>query len=90
MAISEIARVMGVARNTVNAALATGGSPQYRRAPREALADRYWYASSAYKTSTAAATTCDPSVALKGAGLRKPSASQRIVIQGESPGGNVL
>jgi hypothetical protein len=32
--ISEIARVMGVARNTVKAALAGDGPPQYRRAPR--------------------------------------------------------
>ena len=41
MAISEIARVMGVARNTVKAALATGGPPQYRRAPRKSLADPF-------------------------------------------------
>ncbi len=39
MAISEIARVMGVARNTVKAALAAEGPPRYRRAPGGSLAD---------------------------------------------------
>jgi transposase len=41
MAISEIARVMGVARNTVKAALAADGPPQYRRAPRGSLVDAF-------------------------------------------------
>ena len=31
MAISEIARMMGIARNTVKAALAAEGPPRYRR-----------------------------------------------------------
>jgi transposase len=39
--ISEIARVMGVARNTVKAALAAEGPPRYRRAPRGSLADGF-------------------------------------------------
>jgi transposase len=39
--ISEIARVMGVARNTVKAALAAEGPPQYRRAPRGLLVDGF-------------------------------------------------
>jgi transposase len=33
MPISEIARVMGIARNTVKAALGSGGPPKYWRAP---------------------------------------------------------
>jgi transposase len=41
MAISEIARVMGVARNTVKAALAADGPPQYRRVPRGSLVDAF-------------------------------------------------
>ena len=41
MAISEIARMMGVARNTVKAALAAEGPPRYRRAPRGSLADGF-------------------------------------------------
>jgi transposase len=41
MVISEIARLMGVARNTVKAALAAEGPPQYRRAPRGSLADGF-------------------------------------------------
>jgi transposase len=41
MAISEIARVMGVARNTVKAALAAEGPPRYRRAPRGSLVDGF-------------------------------------------------
>ena len=41
MAISEIARVMGVARNTVKAALAAERPPQYRRAPRGLLVDEF-------------------------------------------------
>lgn len=41
MAISEIARVMGIARNTVKAALVADGPPRYRRAPRRSLADGF-------------------------------------------------
>ena len=41
LAISEIARVMGIARNTVKAALAADGPPRYRRAPRGSLADGF-------------------------------------------------
>jgi transposase len=41
MAISEIARVMGVARNTVKAALAAEGPPRYRRASRGLLVDGF-------------------------------------------------
>jgi transposase len=41
MAISEIAWVMGVARNTVRAALAADGPPQYRREPRGSLVDGF-------------------------------------------------
>jgi transposase len=41
LAISEIARVMGVARNTVRAALAAEGPPQYRRAPRGSVVDGF-------------------------------------------------
>lgn len=45
----------------------------------------YWYAGSASETSTAAAATRHGSVAITVRWLRKPSASQRIAIQGESP-----
>ena len=41
MAISEIARVMGVARNTVKAALVAEGPPRYQRAPRGLLVDEF-------------------------------------------------
>jgi transposase len=41
MAISEIARVLGIARNTVKAALASEGPPQYRRAPAGSVADAF-------------------------------------------------
>ncbi|HJT03622.1 MAG TPA: IS21 family transposase [Pseudonocardiaceae bacterium] len=41
MPISEIARVMGIARNTVKAALEAEGPPQYRRAPRGSLVDGF-------------------------------------------------
>ena len=41
MAVSEIARVMGVARNTVKAALAAEGPPRYQRAPRGSLVDEF-------------------------------------------------
>jgi transposase len=41
MAISEIARVMGVARNTVKAALAAERPPRYQRAPRGLLVDGF-------------------------------------------------
>jgi transposase len=41
MAISEIARVMGIARNTVKAALASDGPPKYRRAPGSSLVDGF-------------------------------------------------
>ena len=39
--IKEIARRMGVARNTVRAALASDKPPQYERAPRGSVADAY-------------------------------------------------
>ncbi|HEY4992551.1 MAG TPA: helix-turn-helix domain-containing protein, partial [Nakamurella sp.] len=35
MAISEVARVLGVSRNTVKAALASDGPPAYRRRPAQ-------------------------------------------------------
>ena len=41
LAISEIARVLGIARNTVKAALASEGPPQYRRAPAGSVADAF-------------------------------------------------
>jgi transposase len=41
MAISEIARVMGISRNTVKAALAREGPPQYRRMPAGSVADAF-------------------------------------------------
>jgi transposase len=41
LAISEIARVMGVARNTVKAALASSGPPRYRRAPGGSLVEGF-------------------------------------------------
>ena len=41
MPISEIARVMGIARNTVKAALDAEEPPQYRRAPRGSLVDGF-------------------------------------------------
>lgn len=41
LAISEIARVMGVARNTVKAALVAEGPPRYRRAQRGLLVDGF-------------------------------------------------
>jgi transposase len=41
MSISEIARVMGISRNTVKAALASDGPPQYRRAPAGSVADAF-------------------------------------------------
>jgi transposase len=41
MAISEIARVLGIARNTVKAALASDGPPQYRRAAAGSVADEF-------------------------------------------------
>jgi transposase len=39
MAISQIARVLGISRNTVKAALASAGPPKYRRAPAGSVAD---------------------------------------------------
>ena len=39
MPISEIARVMGISRNTVKAALATDGPPKYRRPPAGSVVD---------------------------------------------------
>jgi transposase len=39
LAISEIARVMGISRNTVKAALASDGPPKYQRAVAGSLAD---------------------------------------------------
>jgi transposase len=41
MPIAEIARVLGVSRNTVRAALASGGPPRYLRKPAGSLADVY-------------------------------------------------
>jgi transposase len=41
VAISEIARVLGVARNTVKAALAGEGPPQYRRRPAGSIVDGF-------------------------------------------------
>jgi transposase len=41
LAISEIARMLGVARNTVKAALAAEGPPRYRRAPRGLLVEGF-------------------------------------------------
>jgi transposase len=41
MPIAEIARVMGVSRNTVKAALASNGPPKYRRRPTGSLVDAY-------------------------------------------------
>jgi transposase len=37
--IKEIARVLGVARNTVRAALASDGPPRYERAPKGSIVD---------------------------------------------------
>jgi len=41
MPIAEIARVMGISRNTVKAALASGNPPKYHRAPAGSVADRF-------------------------------------------------
>lgn len=41
VSISEIARVMGVSRNTVKAALRSVGAPKYERKPSVALADAF-------------------------------------------------
>ena len=41
MPISQIARVMGISRNTVKAALASDGPPRYRRAPAGSVADAF-------------------------------------------------
>jgi transposase len=41
MPISQIARVMGISRNTVKAALASDGPPEYRRAPAGSVADAF-------------------------------------------------
>ena len=41
VSISEIARVLGISRNTVKAALRSGGAPRYERRPAESLADRF-------------------------------------------------
>jgi len=41
MPISQIARVMGISRNTVKAALASDGPPQYRRAPAGSVVDAF-------------------------------------------------
>jgi transposase len=39
MSISEIARVLGISRNTVKAALASDGPPKYRRRPAGSIVD---------------------------------------------------
>ena len=39
LAISEIARVLGISRNTVKAALASDAPPKYQRAPVGSVAD---------------------------------------------------
>ena len=39
LSISEVARVLGISRNTVKAALASDGPPKYRRAPAGSVAD---------------------------------------------------
>ena len=39
MPIKEIARVLGVSRNTVKAALASDGPPRYQRAPAGSVVD---------------------------------------------------
>ena len=41
MAISQIARVLGISRNTVKAALASEGPPKYQRAPAGSVADAF-------------------------------------------------
>lgn len=41
VSISEIARVMGVSRNTVKAALRSDGAPKYQRAQSSTLADEF-------------------------------------------------
>jgi transposase len=41
MPIAEIARVMGISRNTVKAALASDNPPKYRRAPAGSVADGF-------------------------------------------------
>ena len=39
--IAEIARMLGIARNTVKAALASDGPPKYQRAPAGSVADAF-------------------------------------------------
>jgi len=41
MAISQIARVLGISRNTVKAALASDGPPRYQRPPAGSVADGF-------------------------------------------------
>lgn len=41
MPIAQIARVLGISRNTVKAALASDGPPKYRRAPAGSVADGF-------------------------------------------------
>ena len=41
VSISEIARVLGISRNTVKAALASDGPPRYRRRPTGSVADGF-------------------------------------------------
>jgi transposase len=41
MPIAQIARVLGVSRNTVKAALASDGPPRYQRPPKESVADAF-------------------------------------------------
>jgi transposase len=41
VSISEVARVMGVSRNTVKAALRSDVAPRYQRTPAPTLADEF-------------------------------------------------
>jgi len=41
MPIAQIARVLGISRNTVKVALASGGPPKYRRPPKGSVVDGF-------------------------------------------------